>query len=214
MNVARRWMAMGLAALVFASMLAVPPARAQGALNGLETDVDQIAHASRPSVVIVLAQRTVTQRRRHGAPVTRALHTRVGSGVAVDDNLVLTTASVTLAAERVLVQTVSGEQIEGHLVGSDLVFNLALIRLDGVKLKPLRFATRMAQPGDWVMVLGTSYGREPTQSVGNVSAISPDPRQPLLQLTNDVYPGNSGGTALNARGELIGLVQGELGTPA
>src|SRR5438552_14734985 len=63
------------------------------------------------------------------------------------------------------------------------------------------------------MVLGTSYRGQPTQSVGNVATIYPDPRQPLLQLTNTVYPGNSGGAALNSHGELIGLVQGELGWP-
>ena len=41
----------------------------------------------------------------------------------------------------------------------------------------------------------------------------PEPGTSLLQLTNEVYPGNSGGAALNSRGELLGLVQGELGAP-
>jgi serine protease Do len=40
-----------------------------------------------------------------------------------------------------------------------------------------------------------------------------EPRSSLLQLTNIVYPGNSGGAALNAQGELVGIVQGELGSP-
>jgi len=35
----------------------------------------------------------------------------------------------------------------------------------------------------------------------------------LLQLTNVVYPGNSGGAALNIRGELVGIVEGDLGAP-
>jgi serine protease Do len=99
------------------------------------------------------------------------------------------------------------------VAGIDLVYNLALVQVDGVRLPAIHFAERPAQPGDWVMALGTSYRGQPTQSVGNVATIYPDPRQPLLQLTNTVYPGNSGGAALNTRGELIGLVQGELGSP-
>jgi S1-C subfamily serine protease len=99
------------------------------------------------------------------------------------------------------------------VTGIDLVYNLALVQIDGIRFPAIRFADRPAQPGDWVMALGTSYRGQPTQSVGTVATIYPDPRQPLLQLTNTVYPGNSGGAALNARGELIGLVQGELGSP-
>jgi serine protease Do len=49
--------------------------------------------------------------------------------------------------------------------------------------------------------------------VGNISYRYREPHTSLLQLTNQVYPGNSGGAALNSRGELIGLVQGELGSP-
>ena len=40
-----------------------------------------------------------------------------------------------------------------------------------------------------------------------------EPGTSLLQLTNEVHPGNSGGPALSSRGELMGLVQGELGAP-
>jgi S1-C subfamily serine protease len=49
--------------------------------------------------------------------------------------------------------------------------------------------------------------------VGTIAYRFREPRISLLQLTNEVYPGNSGGAALNSRGELIGLVQGELGSP-
>jgi len=61
--------------------------------------------------------------------------------------------------------------------------------------------------------LGTSYRAQPTQSVGNVAYRYREPHQSLLQLTNTVYPGNSGAAALNSRGELVGIVQGELSPP-
>jgi S1-C subfamily serine protease len=38
-----------------------------------------------------------------------------------------------------------------------------------------------------------------------------EPNTALLQTTNTVYPGNGGGAALNPLGQLIGIIQGELG---
>jgi serine protease Do len=96
----------------------------------------------------------------------------------------------------------------------DPIFNVALLRVPEVRLPPLPLAAdRPPQVGDWVVALGTSFRAQPTQSVGNVAFLHRDPRVPLLQLTNAVYPGNSGGAALNPRGELVGIVEGELGAP-
>jgi serine protease Do len=99
-------------------------------------------------------------------------------------------------------------------VAVDPIFNLALLRVPDLRFPPLRFADdRAPGPGDWVITLGTSFRGQPTQSVGNVAFRERDPRLAMLQLTNIVYPGNSGGAALNARGELVGIVQGDLGSP-
>jgi serine protease Do len=138
----------------------------------------------------------------------------VGSGVAVGQDVVLTTASVVLGAERLLVRTANGLQVEGELAGMDPIFNLALVRVPSMRLPTLRWGvpgdTRV---GDWVISLGTSYRAQPTQSVGNIAYRLHEPHQTLLQLSNTVYPGNSGAPALNLRGELVGIVQGELGAP-
>jgi serine protease Do len=202
-------------ALIAAALLApAVPARAQTALSALQTDVDQLTKKARASVVTVFAQRTVTVRgARDNQPRSR-LHTRVGSGVAVDEDLILTTASVVLGAERMLVRTANGIQVDATLAGIDPIYNIALLRVPELRLPPIPFATgRATQAGDWVIALGTSYRAQPTQSVGYVAFRFPEPRIPLLQLTNTVYPGNSGGAALNPRGELVGIVQGELASP-
>jgi hypothetical protein len=73
-------------------------ARAQSTLSALQTDVDRIASAARPSVVTVMAQRALDQRPRPGAPLERHVLTRVGSGVTVSESEILTTASVVLGA--------------------------------------------------------------------------------------------------------------------
>jgi serine protease Do len=206
----------GLRSLLLAVALLVSgvPARAQTALSALQTDVDQVTTRARASVVTVFSQRNTTVRgARDNKPKSR-LHTRVGSGVAVDENLILTTASVVLGAERLLVLTANGIQVDATLAGIDPIYNIALLRVPELRLPPIPFATgRAPQAGDWVIALGTSYRAQPTQSVGYVAFRFPEPRIPLLQLTNTVYPGNSGGAALNPRGELVGIVQGELASP-
>ncbi len=204
-----------LAGLALPAVLLLAPraVRAQGTLSAIEADVDQIARRARPSLLTVIAQRTVVTRKLPSAPPVRRPHSRVGSGVAVAPSEVLTTASVVLGAEKLVVVTDNGLQVEARLAGMDPIHNVALLDVPGLVLPPLRFAKRLAQPGDWVIALGSSYGATMTQSVGNIAYRYREPHTSLLQLTNQVYPGNSGGAALNSRGELIGLVQGELGTP-
>lgn len=203
----------GLCALAAVSGLA-GVTRAQGTLSALQTDVDAIARKARPSVVTVFAARTEMTPRSSSDPGTPHVRTRAGSGVAIEPDLILTTASVVLQAERVLVSTANGLNVEAAIVGVDPVFNLALLRVSNLRLPPLAFAEgRPARVGDWMISLGTSYSAQPTQSLGNVAQRYREPGQWLLQLTNTVYPGNSGAAALNIRGELAALVQGELGTP-
>src|SRR5437773_427086 len=115
---------------------------------------------------------------------------------------------------RSLVLTANGIQVDATVAGIDPIYNIALLRVPELRLPPIPFATgRAPQAGDWVIALGTSYRAQPTQSVGYVAFRFSEPRIPLLQLTNTVYPGNSGGAALNPRGELVGIVQGELASP-
>lgn len=198
---------------VSTTTLVTGTARAQGALSAIESDVDRIARRARPSLVTVIAQRTVRRLVPGRGTYTTRVHNRVGSGVAVEENGILTTASVVFGAERVLVLTDNGLQAEARVAGSDPIFNVALLRVPELRLPTIPLAERAPQVGDWVIALGSSYRASPTQSVGNIAYRFREPRMSLLQLTNEVYPGNSGGAAINSRGELIGIVQGELGVP-
>jgi len=198
--------------LALAGLLAPHAARGQGALSAIETETDQIVRRARPSMVTIIAEREVPPPRPGAAGVPR-MRSRVGSGVAVAPDAILTTTSVLLGAKRVHVLTSNGLVADAEIAGIDPVYNVALLRVPGLRLPALAFATRRAELGDWVLVLGSSYGAAPTQSVGTIAFRYGEPRMSLLQLTNDVYPGNSGGAAINSRGELVGLVEGELGSP-
>lgn len=206
----RPLLALGLVMTVALPAVVAGPARSQGTLSRLQMDMDQIARHGRPSVVTVLSRRTLT----HGTGRTGhpRVQTRVGSGVAVAPNEVLTTASVVQNADQLSIRTDNGLVSRAEIVGVDPIYNVALIRTTDVLLPPIPLSRdRTVQPGDWVITLGTSYRMQATQSMGNVAYVLTEPRFTRLQLTNAVYPGNSGGAALNARGELIGLVHGELG---
>jgi len=192
-----------------ALLLAPVPVHAQATLSAIEEDVERIARRARPCVLTVIAQRSTPAK----AGVPRRTLNRVGSGVAVTTNGVLTTASVVLGADHVYVVTDNHLQVEARVVGMDPVRNLALLRAENLELSSLPLANKRGESGDWVIALGNSYGGSPTQSVGTVALRFDEPGTSLLQLTNEVHPGNSGGAALNSRGELLGLVQGELGAP-
>ena len=192
-------------ACLFALWLAAPvvPARA--------ADVDAVAERASQSVVTVFAQRTLERPVRQTGQTERRTRTRVGSGVAVEADVVLTTASVVKGAERVLVRTSNGLQVEATLAGVDTVFNVALLRVPNLRLPWLRVGETPARLGEQVIVVGTSYRAQTTRSVGTVEFIYREPRTSLLQLTNIVQPGNSGAAVLNTQGQLVGIVQGELG---
>jgi len=180
----------------------------------LPANVSEIADHAGRCVVAVFAQRTETRvRPRQGSRPVSRIHTRVGSGVAVDESIILTTASVVQGAERIYVRTSNGLQVDAEMAGMDLVFNVALLRVPDLRLPWLHRAARPAQLGDQVIAVATSYGKPPTQSVGTVEYVYREPRTSLLQLTNIVYPGNSGGAVVSAQGELVGVVLGDLGTP-
>jgi S1-C subfamily serine protease len=199
--------------IAWLALMAARSSEAQSTLSALQTDMEQIAQRARPAVVTVFAQRTLPSKPGVRG-IERRTRTRVGSGVAVEETGILTTASVVMNAQRVVIRTANGLQSEAQVVGLDPIFNLALLRVTSVRLPAIRFGdARDGQIGSWVISLGTSYRAQPTQSVGNVAYRYREPHQSLLQLTNTVYPGNSGAAALNSRGELIGIVQGELSPP-
>ena len=173
----------------------------------------EVADSAGTGVVAVFAQRTETRMRPVPGKQRTRIHTRVGSGVAVEENLILTTASVVQGAERIFVRTSNGLQVEARPAGVDFVFNVALLSVPDVRLPWLRRAKRPVQLGDRVIAVATSYGMPSTQSVGTVEYVYKEPRTSLLQLTNIVYPGNSGGAVVNTQGELVGLILGDLGAP-
>ena len=109
---------------------------------------------------------------------TQRVHSRVGSGVAVGVDEILTTASVVLGAEHVIVrdrQRPAGRgRARRHRPDPQ---HRAAARAGGLELpRAARWRAKPPKLGDWVIALGSSYGAAPTQSVGNIAFRFREPR--------------------------------------
>ena len=140
-----------------------------------------------------------------------------GSGVVIDGRraLVLTNAHVVDSVDRVTVTLADGRQLDGTVVGTDPVTDLAVVRIGGntaLSAAPLGDSEAM-EVGDWAIALGSPYGLERTVTLGIVSSLHrdinslgfADKRLDLIQTDAAINPGNSGGPLINAAGEVIGI---------
>lgn len=140
-----------------------------------------------------------------------------GSGVVIDSrrSLVLTNAHVVDSVDRVTVTLADGRQLDGSVVGTDPVTDLAVVRITGqgtLSAAPLGDSEAL-EVGDWAIALGSPYGLERTVTLGIVSSLHrdinslgfADKRLDLIQTDAAINPGNSGGPLINAAGEVIGI---------
>ena len=139
-----------------------------------------------------------------------------GSGVIIDSSgLVLTNAHVVERVDRVMITLQNGNQVDGTVVGTDQVTDLALVKIkDYHDLQSAKLGdSEDIQVGDWAIALGTPYGLESTVTLGIVSSLHrdintlgfSDKRLDLIQTDAAINPGNSGGPLINSNGEVIGI---------
>jgi S1-C subfamily serine protease len=214
----------------------VPPAKAEGAswagLAATASPHSFVSDAVRrvgPAVVRIDTERNVARqafdpalldpllRDLFGDPSGSMRERGQGSGVVIDSTkgLVLTNAHVVDDVDSVEVTLADGRQLDGTVVGSDRVTDLALVRIAGKgKLSAARLGDSEAlEVGDWAIALGSPYGLERTVTLGIVSSLHrdinslgfADKRLDLIQTDAAINPGNSGGPLINANGEVIGI---------
>ncbi len=139
-----------------------------------------------------------------------------GSGFVIDrKGLILTNAHVVERVDNVIITFQNGDQVDGKVVGSDLVTDLALVEVkDLSNLESVDLGdSEELQVGDWAIALGTPYGLESTVTLGIISSLHRDinslgfldKRLDLIQTDAAINPGNSGGPLINSEGEVIGI---------
>ena len=139
-----------------------------------------------------------------------------GSGVLYDPSgLLLTNAHVVEGSSTVMVGLSDGRRVEGKVVGSDPVTDLAVVRLAGAgpwPVAPLGNSDSL-QVGEWVIAVGNPFGLDQTVTLGIISNLNrnaaklgiTDKRLELIQTDAAINPGNSGGPLLDADGAVVGI---------
>jgi len=140
-----------------------------------------------------------------------------GSGVIFDaSGLVLTNSHVVFGRQSAMVTLDDGTSVPAELVGTDAIFDLAVLRIPSRPSGPLPVAilgsSERVRVGEEVLAIGNPLGLEQTLTRGVVSAINrilPNTalslNEPLIQTDTPINPGNSGGPLLNRCGEVIGI---------
>jgi S1-C subfamily serine protease len=154
----------------------------------------------------------VSRRRRDGSYVGGA-----GSAVVfTNDGFLLTNAHVVGAAEAGRVAFADGSTVPFHVVGSDPLSDLAVIRADGATPAPARLGeASQLKVGQLVVAVGNPLGLAGSITAGVVSALGrslPTRAGSNVRIIDDVIqtdaalnPGNSGGALVVASGEVVGV---------
>ena len=136
----------------------------------------------------------------------------MGSGVVIDDQgHILTNNHVVAHADRVQVTFVDGTELEGTVVGTDPMTDLAVLKVEGSHTKPAEFGdSDRLRVGEWVMAIGNPFGLDHSVTVGVLSAkgrygFARGQLEDFLQTDASINPGNSGGPLVNLNGQVIGI---------
>jgi S1-C subfamily serine protease len=142
-----------------------------------------------------------------------------GAGSAVvftNDGFLLTNAHVVGAAEAGQAAFADGTTVPFHVVGSDPLSDLAVVRADGVTPAPAQLGEAShLRVGQLVVAVGNPLGLAGTVTAGVVSALGrsmPTRAGENVRIVDDVIqtdaalnPGNSGGALVIASGEVVGI---------
>jgi len=208
--------------------LAASQARAQSDADPLrrwDESVDALLRRVSPSIVqiMVTGYGTVSDTDR-GNAVVIGKQKAIGSGFVVDSGgYILTNAHVVNGAQHVQVALPPEEAdrpvaalvsklvvLPAHIVGVAREVDLALLKVDGVKLPALPMANfRTLRQGELVFALGSPQGLRNSVTHGVISSVArqTDPESPMvyIQTIAPINPGNSGGPLINSSGEVVGV---------
>ena len=209
------------------SAVAQRPASAPDSLEQMNNSVDSLTRKVWPSVVQILVTSYGTREpgNRADTSVVVGRQKSTGSGFVIDaDGYIMTNAHVVSGAQRVQVVLPSPNAdgslatalssrtniLPARIVGLTTEIDLALLKVDGVKLPALPLATyTKVRQGETVFAFGSPGGLRTTLTHGMVSAVARQtaPDSPLIYVQTDapINPGNSGGPLVNIHGEVVGV---------
>lgn len=217
--------------LLIALLMAIPApfARADDGLEARRTPVVRAVERVSPAVVNITAVSETTTsafpfpndaigrwfEMFNNLPKRKQQRNSLGSGVIIDGEraLVLTNAHVVAGADSIKVRLNDARTFDAELLGANLDFDLAVLRLKKARRLPEVPMGRSDDIliGETVVAIGNPYGFSHTVTTGVISALNRSIRTKrgamgnFIQTDAAINPGNSGGPLLNLNGELIGV---------
>lgn len=203
------------------------PAPPPDPLVRMNESIDALTRKVWPSVVQILVSSYGPRNEgsQGAAGMVMGTQQSTGSGFVIDpDGYIITNAHVVNGARRLQILLPS-ENADGTLatalsaktklvaaqiVGITTELDLALLKVDGLKLPALQLATyTQVRQGEMVFAFGSPNGLRNSLTHGLVSAVArqvdPDSPQIFVQTDAPINPGNSGGPLVNIRGEVVGV---------
>jgi S1-C subfamily serine protease len=189
------------------------PVEPRGSLAEAERTTIEIFERVSPSVVQVVARAAAAGARgldEEGAGV------QSGTGFMWDTSRhVVTNSHVVAGTSEVVVRLASGDVLQAQPVGVAESYDLAVLRLGGVRQLPPAVNVGTStdlKVGQWAFAIGNPFGLDQSLTTGVISALKR--RLPtsagreignVIQTDAAINPGNSGGPLLDSAGRLIGV---------
>jgi len=134
-----------------------------------------------------------------------------GSGIIIDpQGVILTAHHVVARARQVEVGLENGQVLPARIIGTDPVYDVALIGVDPVGALPAvpLGSSASLQPGEILTALGRAPRRQGGPTSGGFLALDYETRPgvPMLRTLAPVWPGDSGGALLDGAGNVVGVI--------
>ena len=134
------------------------------------------------------------------------------SAVAVGPHLLVTNRHVVAGADELELNYWDGTSARAQLDALAVADDLALVKVSLRLPAVARLAASDPDDGVAVLVVGYPNGGEQSVERGEVVEYArlrePEDASPVMRMTADIAPGNSGGAVVDRRGDLVGIVFG------
>lgn len=137
-----------------------------------------------------------------------------GSGFVAGPELVVTNAHVVAGEQHTQVDTYRGRQLPATVVAFDAQRDVAVLRVPGLGLQPLPFASRVhtdelgavfGHPGGGALRESPARIAEQIVAQGNDIYGGHTTRRDVLVLAAEIRPGDSGGPLVDQQGQIAGV---------
>ncbi|NPV87941.1 PDZ domain-containing protein [Coprothermobacteraceae bacterium] len=184
-------------------------ARGVGEIADLQSQVISVAKMASEAVVSI--QTESVQYDIFFQPIPQE---GLGSGFFISgDGYILTNRHVIEGAQKITVITKDGKRYTAQVIGSDVLSDLAVLKVPVSNAKYLTFrSAATVQVGEFVVAIGNPLGLNFSATFGVLSAKERSIQEPngalivdMLQTDAAINPGNSGGPLLDLGSQVIGI---------